>query len=81
MTIECLETFHDASCVFLRENNVQMSKAISEADSYILKGQCHEIFECRFFHQIAPPGPIRGTLARFQSTEIFKYEILGRGVN
>ena len=23
-------------------------------------------FECWFFHQIAPPGPIRGTLGRFR---------------
>ena len=27
-----------------------------------LKGQCHEIFWCWFFHQIASPGPIEGTL-------------------
>jgi len=27
-----------------------------------LNGQCHEISEYWFFHQIAPPGPIRGTL-------------------
>jgi len=25
-----------------------------------LKGKCHEIFVCWFFHQVAPPGPIRG---------------------
>ena len=31
-----------------------------------LKGQCHEIFVCWFFHQIAPSGPFRGTLGRFQ---------------
>ena len=31
-----------------------------------LKGQCHKIFEYWFFHQIAPPGPIRGTLRRFR---------------
>ena len=31
-----------------------------------LKGQCHEIFACWFFHQIAPPGPLEGTLGRFQ---------------
>ena len=31
----------------------------------VLKGQCHKIFVCWFFHQIAPPGPIRGTLGRF----------------
>ena len=32
----------------------------------LLKGQCHEIFGCCFFHKIAPPGPIRGTLGRFR---------------
>jgi len=31
-----------------------------------LKGQCHEFFECWFFHQIAPPGPTRGTLGQFR---------------
>ena len=31
-----------------------------------LKGQCHEISECWFFHQIASPGPIRGTLQQFR---------------
>ena len=30
----------------------------------ILKGQCNEIFECWFFNQKAPPGPLRGTLGR-----------------
>ena len=30
-----------------------------------LKGQCHEIFECLFFHQKAPPGPHRDTLGWF----------------
>ena len=29
-----------------------------------LKGQCHEIVECWFFHQIAPHGPIRGIYSR-----------------
>ena len=45
------------------------------------KGQYQKIFECYcFFHKIAPPGPIRGTLGRFQFlqifTEIFKYEFV-----
>ena len=31
-----------------------------------LNGQCHNIFVCWFFHQIAPPGPIRGTFGRFR---------------
>ena len=31
-----------------------------------LKGQCHKIFVCWFFHQIAPPGLIRGTLGQFR---------------
>ena len=35
-------------------------------DTLSFKGQCHEIFECWFFPEIAPPGPIRGTLGRFQ---------------
>ena len=30
----------------------------------ILKGQCHEIFNCWFFHQIASPGPSRGALEK-----------------
>ena len=30
------------------------------------KGQGPQIFECWFFHQLASPGPIRGTLGRFQ---------------
>jgi len=30
-----------------------------------LKGQCQEIFECWFFHQKAPPCPLRGNLGRY----------------
>jgi hypothetical protein len=26
--------------------------------SFSLKGQCHEIFDPRFFHQTMPPGPL-----------------------
>ena len=56
-----------------------------------LKGQCDNIFVCWLFHQIAPPGPIRGTLGRFQfflkiRTKIFDkkigsavYDTLGNG--
>ena len=32
----------------------------------LLKGPFHDIFECWFFHQIAPPGPIRGPFGRFR---------------
>ncbi len=31
-----------------------------------LKGQCHEIFEYRFFHQNTSPGPIRDVLGPFR---------------
>ena len=45
-----------------------------------LKGQCHKIFECWFFHQIAPPGPLRGTMRDFdfyqKFPEIFEFEIV-----
>ena len=30
-----------------------------------LKGQCHEIFDCWFFQQMATLRPIRGTLGQF----------------
>ena len=40
-------------CFRAGNNNVQTGLA--------LKGQCHEIFVCWFFHQKAPPGPLRGT--------------------
>ena len=47
---------------------------------FYFKGQCHEIFECWFFHQLAPPGPLRGTLGQFQFlpkfAEIFEFEIV-----
>ena len=31
-----------------------------------LKGLCHEIFMCWFYHQIASPGTIRGALGQFR---------------
>ena len=40
-------------------------KSVSIFTTFSLKGQCHEIFECWFFHQKAPPGPLRGTPGRF----------------
>ena len=44
-------------------NQVQMYKLKAFK---VLKGHCHEICSCFFLHQIAPPGPIRGTLAGFR---------------
>ena len=41
-------------------------KAIAKLQNFTLKGQCHEIFECWFFHHIAPLGPISSMLGRFQ---------------
>ena len=42
--------------------------AVNQGTSLIclgtLKGQCHKIFECWFFHPMASPDPIRGTLPR-----------------
>jgi len=43
----------------LRTRTIKFYQIIS------LKGQCHEIFECWFSHQMASLGPIRGTLGRF----------------
>ncbi len=37
-----------------------------------LKGQCLEIFRLNFFHQSAPSGPIRGTLAEFHILTYFR---------
>ena len=42
--------------------------------------QASKIFECWFFHQIAPSGPLRGTLGRFQFLPkihgVIKFEIV-----
>ena len=71
--LKCLSMcyFTYASCKFVLKfrywtckKKFKFKKGCSNK-SFSLKGQCHEIFECWFFHQIAPPGPHRGCLGRF----------------
>jgi len=40
---------------------------------FTIKGQCHEIFVCWFFHQKAPLGLIIGTMVRFQFFSLRKF--------
>jgi hypothetical protein len=45
------------------------------AFAYCLKGQCHEIFDPRFFHQTIPPRALIHGLSRFAYGFVFAEKI------
>jgi len=45
--------------------------AIPREHFFLYKTQSHEIFECWFFHQLASPGPNKGTGSIFKFFRIF----------
>jgi hypothetical protein len=56
--------FHTFQC---NDDNVCHLKSICQnAKSHSLKGQCHEIFEPRFFRQSITPRPLINTLKYFR---------------